>query len=402
MKNHFKQIFILGLLIMFSLTSINSNVLAAEDLNEIANPVLLPNSPLYFLKDIGRSIQAFFVFSPDKKAELRLDFTNQKIVEIKKLNQLGGSNENALNKALQGYEKETEKLKQAVEVLKKDNPNNEKLLNKIVEQSFIHHQILSTIKSADPGILGKTQKSGLNNFTNSFFELASSEKVQTIIENNLNKNFSSLSGRIEKIELINQMDQAVSEDLKKQVVKIQENITKQASQSYLLSEAQKLKLNQYLEEIKAKPEYKQIALEDLANQIIAQNSEPIEIFESIPKPDQEKIKLFAESILAEKNVDFNQAIEKFNSLDVSDQAKEAINKIVSSLISKQPEIDNSKNIPIIGLPNPASVFCKDQGYELEIRADEEGNQFGVCIFPDKQECEEWKFFRQECGLEYLK
>jgi len=54
------------------------------------------------------------------------------------------------------------------------------------------------------------------------------------------------------------------------------------------------------------------------------------------------------------------------------------------------------------LPNPASVFCKDQGYELEIRADEEGNQFGVCIFPDKQECEEWKFFRQECGLEYLK
>ncbi len=402
MKNHFKQIFILGLLIMFSLTSINSNVLAAEDLNEIANPVLLPNSPLYFLKDIGRSIQAFFVFSPDKKAELRLDFTNQKIVEIKKLNQLGGSNENALNKALQGYEKETEKLKQAVEVLKKDNPNNEKLLNKIVEQSFIHHQILSTIKSADPGILGKTQKSGLNNFTNSFFELASSEKVQTIIENNLNKNFSSLSGRIEKIELINQMDQAVSEDLKKQVVKIQENITKQASQSYLLSEAQKLKLNQYLEEIKAKPEYKQIALEDLANQIIAQNSEPIEIFESIPEPDQEKIKLFAESILAEKNVDFNQAIEKFNSLDVSDQAKEAINKIVSSLISKQPEIDNSKNIPIIGLPNPASVFCKDQGYELEIRADEEGNQFGVCIFPDKQECEEWKFFRQECGLEYLK
>jgi len=309
MKNKFKQIFILGFLIMFSLTSINSNVLAAEDLNEIANPVLLPNSPLYFLKDIGRSIQAFFVFSPDKKAELRLDFTNQKIVEIQKLNQLGGGNENALNKALQGYEKETEKLKQAVEVLKKDNPNNEKLLNKIVEQSFNHQQILSTIKSADPGILGKTQKSGLNNFTNSFFELASSEKVQTIIENNLNKNFSSLSGRIEKIELINQMDQAVSEDLKKQVIKIQENVTKEASQSYLLSEAQKLKLNQYLEEIKAKPEYKQIVLEDLANQIIAQNSEPIEIFESIPEPDQEKIKLFAESILAEKNVDFNQAIE---------------------------------------------------------------------------------------------
>ena len=49
-----------------------------------------------------------------------------------------------------------------------------------------------------------------------------------------------------------------------------------------------------------------------------------------------------------------------------------------------------------GLPNPASKHCVDQGYELEIRADEAGNQYGVCIFPDGSECEEWEFFRGEC------
>ena len=49
-----------------------------------------------------------------------------------------------------------------------------------------------------------------------------------------------------------------------------------------------------------------------------------------------------------------------------------------------------------GLPNPASKYCVDQGYELEIRADESGNQYGVCIFPDGSECEEWEYYRGEC------
>jgi putative hemolysin len=49
----------------------------------------------------------------------------------------------------------------------------------------------------------------------------------------------------------------------------------------------------------------------------------------------------------------------------------------------------------IGLPNPASVFCTDQGYELEIR-DEAAGQVGYCIFPDGSECEEWAYFRGEC------
>lgn len=52
-----------------------------------------------------------------------------------------------------------------------------------------------------------------------------------------------------------------------------------------------------------------------------------------------------------------------------------------------------------GLPNPASKYCVDQGYKLEIRSDESGNQYGVCIFPDGSECEEWAFFRGECTYE---
>jgi hypothetical protein len=83
---------------------------ADVDTNNIANPVLLPNSPFYFLKDIGRAIQTFFVFDPEKKAELQLEFANQKLVETKKLVEADPTNTNAINKSLEGYAKATNEL----------------------------------------------------------------------------------------------------------------------------------------------------------------------------------------------------------------------------------------------------------------------------------------------------
>jgi putative hemolysin len=50
-----------------------------------------------------------------------------------------------------------------------------------------------------------------------------------------------------------------------------------------------------------------------------------------------------------------------------------------------------------GLPNPASVFCEEQGGRLEIRTDSSAGQTGSCIFADGSECEEWAYFRGECA-----
>ena len=50
----------------------------------------------------------------------------------------------------------------------------------------------------------------------------------------------------------------------------------------------------------------------------------------------------------------------------------------------------------VGLPNPASVYCEEQGGRLEIRTDASGGQVGICVFADGSECDEWAFFRREC------
>ena len=52
------------------------------------------------------------------------------------------------------------------------------------------------------------------------------------------------------------------------------------------------------------------------------------------------------------------------------------------------------------LPNPASVYCVDQGGTLEIRKDESGNETGFCMFPNGSECEEWALYRDECQPGY--
>lgn len=47
------------------------------------------------------------------------------------------------------------------------------------------------------------------------------------------------------------------------------------------------------------------------------------------------------------------------------------------------------------IANPASVNCTDKGGKLEIRNNKNG-EYGVCLFEDNRQCEEWAFLRGNC------
>src|SRR4030067_3150003 len=55
------------------------------------------------------------------------------------------------------------------------------------------------------------------------------------------------------------------------------------------------------------------------------------------------------------------------------------------------------DIPQVNMPNPASVYCEQNGNKLEIQTASDGSQNGICVFPDGSECDEWAYFRGECG-----
>lgn len=68
-------------------------------------------------------------------------------------------------------------------------------------------------------------------------------------------------------------------------------------------------------------------------------------------------------------------------------------------VQREPSPNQSAETPTggVSLANPASVFCEDNGGVLEVRTDSQGGEYGVCIFPDGSECEEWAFMRGECS-----
>src|SRR5450759_2198773 len=55
------------------------------------------------------------------------------------------------------------------------------------------------------------------------------------------------------------------------------------------------------------------------------------------------------------------------------------------------------DMPQPNMPNPASVNCEQNGNKLEITTAADGSQSGVCVFPDGSTCDEWAYFRGECG-----
>ena len=82
----------------------------------------------------------------------------------------------------------------------------------------------------------------------------------------------------------------------------------------------------------------------------------------------------------------------FEAGDLSPDAQERADIILSTVTLVSPP-----TAPPQGLANPASVFCVEQGGQLELRTDAQGGQYGVCRFADGIECEEWAHFRGECA-----
>ncbi len=58
-----------------------------------------------------------------------------------------------------------------------------------------------------------------------------------------------------------------------------------------------------------------------------------------------------------------------------------------------PEAEPSSRA--VGMANPASVNCQREGGKSEIRRDAQGGEYGVCVFEDGRQCEEWALFRDK-------
>lgn len=76
----------------------------------------------------------------------------------------------------------------------------------------------------------------------------------------------------------------------------------------------------------------------------------------------------------------------------------ALGLFILSACSAQtpPPVTDTATLDTIMIANPASAYCKEQGFKLETRTTQDGSQYSVCMFEDDTECEEWAYYRGEC------
>lgn len=56
----------------------------------------------------------------------------------------------------------------------------------------------------------------------------------------------------------------------------------------------------------------------------------------------------------------------------------------------------------LSISNPASVFCSEKWWKLEIQKRGDGWEYGVCYFEDNRQCEEWAMFKWNCPIGGIK
>lgn len=116
--------------------------ITAQDL-ETSEPNLLPDSPFYFLKNWQRAIRLFFAFKAENQARLRLEFANERIMEVKRMAELNKDPE-MMERALEKFQKELD------EIEKIDPQSLKNFSEKLMHQQLLHHQILEKLETQVP------------------------------------------------------------------------------------------------------------------------------------------------------------------------------------------------------------------------------------------------------------
>lgn len=115
----------------------------------VSNPGLLPTNPFYFFKEWKRS--AALALSADnlKRADLELDFSNERAAEIAKLAALVPGDSASISEALDNYSGNINDFENAIAAVSEDvsNPDLTNLLNKEIDFSIKHEGLLSDLKT---------------------------------------------------------------------------------------------------------------------------------------------------------------------------------------------------------------------------------------------------------------
>ncbi|MBI5045952.1 MAG: hypothetical protein HZC14_03070 [Candidatus Niyogibacteria bacterium] len=223
----------------------------ATDLN-VAEPTVLPDSPFYFFKNWSRGVQSALTFNKIKKAELRAQFANEKLVEARKLSEKT-QDPAVLNSAMQNYETEMEKAKDAASALSSTDPAAEKLLNKLTDFQLKRQKLMDNLASKLPEqakerVL-KAQEKTLEKFAE-LMQKENPEKIKERMEKALDEQKGGQFKNFKNLEVLLKLEEKLPEQAKAAIQRAQENaLNRLHGDLNQMSPEDQTKFKTYLEKI---------------------------------------------------------------------------------------------------------------------------------------------------------
>ncbi|MBI2627971.1 MAG: hypothetical protein HYW71_00860 [Candidatus Niyogibacteria bacterium] len=207
---------------------IEDETVTAEEL-EISEPTLLPDSPFYFLKNWRRGIQSALTLNKVNKTELRARFANEKLLEAEKLAEKTGD-QSIIEKAMENYEAEAEKVKAAAESVNKNDQNAERLLNKLTDFQLKRQKLMDRLaeklpEKAREKVLAAQEKS-LEKFTEIMTRLDEPEKIRERLEKAAENQKGGKFKQFKNLEILMKVEEKVPEQAKEAIRRAQENALK--------------------------------------------------------------------------------------------------------------------------------------------------------------------------------
>jgi len=269
-----------------------------EDLG-VSEPKLLPDNPFYFLKNWARGIQNVLTFNPIRKAELRMKFANEKLMEVKKIVQKTQDPEK-IKKAAENYQQEVEKIKNQVEKIKekaKENPQVESFLDKFIHQQTLHQKLLQKLETQVPPEafekIEEAREEHLERFKDVMLKLEDrKEKITEKLDKILEEQKGSQFKEFKNLEVLKNLEEKVPEEAKEAIKQAEENALKRLQGDLeKMSPEDQEKFGEYLEKISGENERHLEIMENLKAKIKEVPETP-KVLELKERLEEGKTKIF--------------------------------------------------------------------------------------------------------------
>ncbi len=232
--------------------------ITAEDLG-VSDPAILPGNPFYFAKTWWRNIRSATTFNPVKKAELRLQHANEKIVEAKILAEESGDTAR-LETAIQNYKEELDNIQERVDIIKETNAgedNKERLenfLDKFTDNQIKQQKIIDVITEKAPekmiAKITEIKNNSISQLANIPLQFENAEQFRERLENKLESQAGSAFKNFKNLEVLKEVEAKVPEQAKEAIQRAQENTLRRLENTMdILQDQEQNQFKYYVEKI---------------------------------------------------------------------------------------------------------------------------------------------------------